>query len=165
MQLSFTAATKNDTCFIQTLLLSGIRKGHFDKRLHERREQLRNEIGSIIEKRKLYQSPLSAQAWIFRHGDVRVGFSILSAISHGITGYELYAIAVHSKFRGKGYGGIILDEMLHYYAGPAIYARCFPASEILYQMLLRRHFEHLYTTPNHARVLRCTIKPVIAARA
>ena len=161
----FTQAVTSDAPFIQSLLLSGSRKGHFNPKLLERRDALRNEVESIIHQGRLHQSPLSAWAWIFRHGSLRVGMSILCEISHGVPGYELYALAVHKDFRGNGYGRIILDEMLYYYAGADLYARCLPASETLYQMLLRRHFEHLYTTPDQARVLRCTIKPIAIAQA
>ena len=67
---------------------------------------------------------------------------MLSEILPGV-GTEILALAMDETFRGGGHGAALLDALLN---GPLqdqpVYARCHPESQRLYEMLMRRGFDH-----------------------
>lgn len=160
MQLTFSLATLSDAPFIESLLMAGARKGQFNSRLLSHRDRVRKDVQSMIAQQRLLDSPLYAEAMICKVGQERAGFSIMCGVTDFPNGIEIYALGVHKAFRGQGLGSKLLDELLyHWLARRDIYAQCLAASEQMFQMLLHRHFEFLFTLPGGARVLHCQQLP------
>jgi len=160
MQFSYATANLNDAPFIESLLLAGARKNHFNPDLIDKRDFLRKDVQSMISKKQLLDSPLYAETTIYKAGAQRAGFSIMSGITDFPNCIEIYALSVQRPFRGTGLGSSILDEILYQWLPRCdVYARCSAASEQLFQMLLRRQFEFRFTMPNGMRVLHCQQLP------
>jgi len=162
MQLNPGAATAADIPFIESLLLAGARKGHFNPELLNRRDTIRQNLQSVVRQNRMLESPLYAEARIYKCNSQRTGFSIMTGVTDWPNAIELYAIGVYKTMRGNGFGRLILDELLHQWLPECnVYVRCAPASEQLYQMLLRRQFQYLFTMPSGSRVACCQQLPRI----
>lgn len=160
--LTMRDAETGDLEFICEQIFHAAGKGHFDRRLVEPKHQetTRRDIESIIRLRRRSGKPLSAHASVFTHHDQRIGFVVLTELAE-MPGLELYAFAVDGRFRGKGYGSCMLTQVLDRFLAPAktLFVRCFPPSVVMYEMLVDRGFDLVYTTRNGARVLRRDFNP------
>ena len=160
MQLTYSLATQTDSAFVESLLLAGARKGQFNAKLVNHRENVRQDVRSMIVQQRLLNSPLYAEVMIYKVGQQRAGFSIMCGVTDFPNAIEIYALGVHKSFRGQGLGSKMLDELLHLWLTHRdVYAQCLVASEQMFQMLLHRHFECLFTLPGGARVLHCQQLP------
>jgi GNAT superfamily N-acetyltransferase len=163
MQFESCSADITDTPFIESLLLAGARKGHFNPELLSQRSSLRKDVHSMIARQRLLDSPLYAEATIYKVNRHRAGFSLMSGITDKPDGIEIYAISLHKTFRGLGLGSMILDDILTQWLPRCdVYARCSAASEMLYQMLVRRQFTYLSNLPSGTRILHCPQLPHLA---
>lgn len=152
-------ATPDDYDFILEQILDCARHGHFDRRvlLPPQHKTLLEEIRSIIRHKRLATEPLNAQAIVFMRGSERVGHAIVTE-AQGSVGAELYAMALDRRWRGTGTGAAMLDLLIAHYLARmgVIYARCFPRSVIMYELLVSRGFEYVLTTRAGTRLLRLT---------
>lgn len=143
----------SDISFMQQLLVQGAQRGHFSSRILEVPNFINNTLMSLLRNGRLYDKPLRAQAIIFEHNKSRIGFAIIAEVETNQGGNELYAMAVDEPFRGRGYGRAMLNEILRRWSGVTLYARCFPASQRMYEMLIKSGFEFLFDSKDGARVL------------
>lgn len=153
---SMRPATLNDLSYMAEQILDGARKGHFEKRIlaSPQTELLYQELEAIIRHRRRLNGPLAATALIFSNGQDPVGHAIMTEIQ-GTPGLEIYALALDERHRGTGLGSAMLDMLIARFlpqAG-AMYARCFPRSVVMYEMLVSRGFEYMLTLRSGLRVL------------
>lgn len=154
--LDMRPASLNDLPYMAGQILDGARKGHFEKRIltSPQTELLYQELEAIIRHRRRLNGPLGATALIFSNGRDPVGHAILTEIQ-GTPGIEIYALALDERRRGTGLGSAMLDLLIARFlpqAG-AMYARCFPRSVVMYEMLVSRGFEYMLTLRSGLRVL------------
>lgn len=138
-----TSRTGNfkDSNFIMGCLLEGARHGSFAIELEspDSVQCLKSEINMILT-RNLTAQGIPAQTLVYYEGDKRVGFAIVTDLEEGRLALELYAIAVAARYRGKGYGSQILNDVLLRFDYSSFFARCSPISATMQQMLERRSF-------------------------
>jgi len=157
-------AVATDLEFILGQIRAGALGGHFDRRMlaDERQDELRRDVEQIIRTGRRSGTGLPAEALVLSLPDGQpVGHAILTAVKEA-EGIELYAMALDPSVRGNGYGRLMLNQILQKYLPRAgtIYARCFPASVAMYEMLVNSGFEYLFTMRHSlVRVLRIATKP------
>ena len=152
-QLQLIRPDVSNIGFIHDLLVAGAHQGHFSARLLEKTEFIHNTLSSLLNHGRLYGKPLRAAPVLFAHNNVLVGFAIMAEVEVNQGGNEVYAMAVAQAFRGRGYGRTILQEILQRWSSVTLYARCFPASQQMYHMLVNSGFVFLYVRPDGSRVL------------
>ena len=127
----------------------------------EYQAELRQDVASIIRSNKRLGTGLAAEALVLATGSsASIGHVILTEVKDA-AGIELYAMALEPIQHGQRYGGAMLDQVLRAYLPRVgtIFARCLPASTVMYEMLVSRGFEYVFTMRNGARVLRIDAKP------
>ena len=153
-----------DLEFIFGQLMAGALNGHFDRRMlaTERQAELRKDLDQIIRSNKRLETALPAEALVLElENGQPIGHVIVTAIKDA-EGLELYAMALEPTVRGIGYGRLMLEQVLRVYLPRArtIYARCFPASAAMYELLINSGFEYLFTMRHSLiRVLSIGPKP------
>jgi GNAT superfamily N-acetyltransferase len=147
MSISLQKATLQDSGFIFSLAQNGARNGHFNPQTTLDKTALRAYIQSIITKGVDLSGYASEFSVAFLQG-TRIGVTLVTAaIGIPDRGVELAMIALKKEFRGAGYGSLILDSILdRYLPSMSVYARCYPASHQLQQMLVRRDFTEAGTS-------------------
>lgn len=148
MALRTLQADLSDLPFMHTLFISEVEDGHFTKELleEEQQELSRANMESIIVRGIQRDNGMRAQAIIYEKDEQRVGFVIMSELEPDKGGNEMYILAVDKVFRGKGYGGEILDDIIQRIVPHAnLFVRCKPNSTVMYQMLIKRGFKHFET--------------------
>lgn len=93
---------------------------------------------------------------IYLESGERVGFTLLSEKNAGSTSteLELYMISIAPNHRHKGCGKLIVDYILEDLPhGTYLYARCYPASVHMYNLLLNRGFKQIGVTASGTREL------------
>lgn len=154
MSLQLLPATVRDVDFMLSLILFGARKGHFYPDLAGNKAALRSILKSAVKFGIQDAGGLRTQAMVGWNKAERVGVTIVSETEKTDNSIELSVIAVRKEYQGCGYGAQLLDALLaQWVPRKTIYVRCFPASEQLYQMLLRRAFVLAGTMGRHTRVL------------
>jgi GNAT superfamily N-acetyltransferase len=131
----------DDRHFIADCILACARSGGFAVN-HELAEDVRNlhgEVDAILTDRRTARG-MPAQPLVYCHDKIPVGFAIVAACSGDPLDLELYAMAVEHAHRGKGYGTIMLDDVLANFNYRHIYARCSPSSKTMHRMLEKRAF-------------------------
>ena len=144
MTVTLQKSNTRDLGFVFSLAQNGVRHGHFDSSITREKTGFRSYLNAIISnERDLQGKP--AQLLVAMENNERVGTSLVAAAAGTPDGgVELVMIAVKSEHRGKGYGATMLDMLMnHYLPRCSMYVRCFPASEKLRQMLLRRDFSEV----------------------
>jgi len=162
--LNARPATLDDLPYMAGQILDGARKGHFEKRIlaSPQTELLHQELEAIICHHRRLNNPIPASALIFSDGRDPVGHAIMTGIQ-GTPGIEIYALALDEHQRGAGLGSAMLDMLIARFlpqAG-AMYARCFPRSVVMYEMLIGRGFEYMLTLRSGLRVLCLNSRPAI----
>jgi hypothetical protein len=77
-------------------------------------KNIRSEIHSILHSNRTLRGD-RAIALVYKRGGKRVGIAILSSSSDRDTAPALYAMAVATGNRGKGYGLLIADDIYREY--------------------------------------------------
>jgi GNAT superfamily N-acetyltransferase len=152
--LSVYQADARDYQFIYPELLRAARKKHFlfDTQNPEEREFIKQNLTSVLKQGHL-NNGLRGQPLVFEHQKNRIGFALVSEIRPGLGGHELHLFFVHHKYHRRGYGSAMLDEINHRWHQVDLYARCLPASNLMFDMLTRRGFVFTHTNSEGARVL------------
>jgi len=152
--LEKSEARAADLDFICGCLLYGARKGHYafnpENTLQTR--HMKNEMQSIITSGLLLDQR-RAQASIYSVASTRIATLITSEAAPGSGCLEIYALSVTRKYQNRGYGSMILDDLINQHPYTDIYARCSHASERMYRLLSDRFFSFLGTDGEH-RLLR-----------
>ena len=154
MALTVSVAESSDYDFIRKGTLNASRKKHFGILPHkpEQRDMMDASIYSLIMEHRFLDG-LYAVPYVFWKQHSRIGFLVMTELFPGEGGNEIHLAFVSQKHQGKGYGSWMMDYILGTRQGQDIYARCAPASEQMYQMLLRRGFEYVRTTDYAYRIL------------
>lgn len=141
-------ATILDLPFIHAEILDASLEGFFSRAIAEDPSQssgMKAEIRSIIEHR-LRPSGLMAQASVYESEQNPIGFVVLSAGPEN-KGTELWMATINKKYRGKGHGRRMLEEVLAHFEGKnaMLLARCAPEAEIMFRLLQQNGFRHVAT--------------------
>lgn len=141
MPISLQKAKIQDEGFIFSLVQNGARNGHFNQSINQDKTGYRAYIRSAISK-GVDQRGYSTEFFVVYLDDSRIGATLITAaVGTPDRGVELAMITLKKEFRGAGYGSHILDTLLdRYLPSMSVYARCYPASHKLQQMLERRGF-------------------------
>jgi len=141
MSISLRRASIQDTGFIFSLAQNGARHGHFNQLVSRDKSKFQAYIQSVITQ-GVDLSGYSTEFSVAHLDGSRIGVTLnTAALGIPDRGVELAMIALKKEFRGAGYGSLILDTFLDcYLPSMSVYARCYPASQKLHQMLLRRDF-------------------------
>lgn len=155
MLLTNVPASLQDTDFIISLIIAGARQGHFYPHLANDKALLRRFVLSTIKHGIQDESGLRSQAMIGWLGNTRIGVTIITETEKKDNSIEIGVIAVKKQFQGSGYGGRMLAALLdHWLPHKTIYARCFPSSEKLLHMLLRRGFAEIGKAGKETTILK-----------
>lgn len=155
MPLTHVLAALPDTDFIFSLIIAGARKGHFSTQFSSDKAALRRHLGAVIGYGRQGENQVHSQAMVTWLDDKRIGVTIVTATEKSDNSIEIGAIAIKREFQGMGYGAILLDALLaRLLPHGAIYVRCFPSSEKLFQMLIRRGFAVIAQTEKGTRILK-----------
>lgn len=146
---------KIDDCdFICNLILAEAKSGHFSKELLDpiQSQYLRQDTANIIKMQRRSNGEI-ARALIWEKEGIAIGFLILSSVAQG-KGTELWMAAISKDYRSKGEGTKLIDDVLSRFPSTqSICARCFPASQTMFNILQNRQFKHIETDKNGNRLL------------
>ena len=141
-------ADLSDLEFMHSLFISEVEDGHFTEELLEEEQQIlvRANLESVIVQGVQRDNGMRAQAIIYEDDEQRIGFVVMSELEPNKGGNEMYIMAVAKEYRGKGFGGKILDDVIQRIVPHAnLFVRCKPDSKIMYQMLINRGFTKFET--------------------
>ena len=147
-------ANAADLDFICGVIVAGARKGHYafnaEHSLHVRcmKEEMQSIVarGSLLDRRR-------GTATVYSLNNRRVAVLITSEAEPGGGCLEIYALSVARKYQRRGYGSLILDDLINRCPNTDIYARCSTVSRRMYGLLADRCFE-LIGTDGDFRVLK-----------
>lgn len=152
--LSTYQADSSDYNFIYPEAVRAAKQDHFlvNTKSQEEREFLKRNLKSVLRDGQL-ENGLRGQPIIFQDQGTSIGFALICEIKPGLGGHEIHLFLVHHKFHGQGYGSAMLDEINRRWQKVDLCARCFPASHVMQNMLLRRGFVFSHINSEGANVL------------
>ena len=157
-------ARPEDYDFIRKEVIRGAKKRHFDFSIRDPADlRFVEESLRLAISHGYFSSGLRVLPIVFMKNHSRVGMVMMAELSPGKGGNEIHLVCVDPKHQGRGYASQMLDFVLAQRLDLDVYARCTPASQHMYEMLVRRGFRYLYTSPEGQRVLRRPRQPVLAA--
>ncbi|HDJ1438109.1 TPA: GNAT family N-acetyltransferase [Serratia rubidaea] len=148
-------ATKDDLPFISKLIIDGAQKKHFNRKVLTPMGRFLYKINlkSMVLKGCGYSQGYKRrmEAFIWNKNETPIGFVVIAQQPD-----ELLLAAISPEYRGKGYGREMLDTFLIDYIARKrmVWARCYPASKIMKDYLLRRGFEIYNTSKSGDLILR-----------
>ncbi|WFS17197.1 GNAT family N-acetyltransferase [Pseudomonas sp. 905_Psudmo1] len=155
-EFSFKNAENSDIDFMHKEILAGASKGHFSESFLTPKGSngLKLNLTSIVGAKRRLDSDKPAYGVIYHRQGAPVGFIINSSIQ-GKTGTEIWMMGISENYQGQGHGAALLDEILRHFSdyNGVIMARCHPASQKMYQMLINRGFKHETTGEHGTRFL------------
>ena len=155
MPFTYQPATLQDIDFITSLILAGARKGHFYPHLANNKTMLRQLVLSMIHSGAQFSSGSFSEVMLGWQDNTRAGTTIITNTEKKDNSIELAVIIVKKELHGQGIGRLMLDGLLkRWLPYKTIYARCFPVSDKLVEMLLHREFKIVQTTDTGTRILR-----------
>ena len=143
MPLNVVEADRTDIDWLISSYLGAASSGHFDYDIDDRvtLRMIRANLRSIVLQKKMKDFGRMTQTMIFELDGVRIGACVIAQIIGQPTEVELHIMLVDDAQRGKGYGSMMLDEVIsRWHAECDIFARCYPASEQMAGMLVRHGF-------------------------
>jgi len=150
-------AVTSDLDFIFDLIYQGAIDRHFNPLIAQSpnaKQGFYRNLQAILTERQRLDNNAKAYASIYEVDGASIGFLIISAME-GQSGNELWMCSVTPTHRKQGYGSKLLDFVLPQFKSNnrALYARCEPESEIMFQMLLKRGFELISDSSSPTRIL------------
>lgn len=141
-------------------MLNGARNGHFtvDVSSQAAIAEFKRKLRDALSQRGDGPEVLHVIRLLLINGE-RAGFSIVARLGRSGRERELEAIALSPEYRELGYGRQFLGTTLRALRNNVVYVRCARRSQRLYEMLLRRGFEHLRDTADGFRVLKRDAAP------
>jgi len=145
-----------DLNFIHTLILSGSQKGHFSPEFYLNQAAnngLRKNLQSILNDQKRLDVDLKASAFIAENNGKPIFFMIISATESNAA--EIWMIGTDPQYQGKGIASSSLDKALNKFktSNNVVFAKCHPASEVMFRLLIKKGFELLKTGESGTRLL------------
>lgn len=148
------AADLSDLQWMCELYYQAARNGHFnvDYRKPNFRKMVESMLQSSIE-HQIMPDKRRAQSMVFEYNNERIGYAIVAEIDAGIGGTELHIMIVDPKFRDKGFGKLILNEIIHrWHSITDIHVVCYPRSSAMKHILSKYGF-HLGEQDNEGTCL------------
>lgn len=156
-ELYSRTATLSDMPFIMEEFEEGAKKGHFNEL------NLAGKEGKMFEKQTRQAIMINEQGgysghYIFilvrRSDEKRLGLIWFCPAPdpRGMQRLEIRAISINKAFRGKGYGSILVSDMLDANTHPMM-AKCLAKSSQMAEMLKRRGFTLYETLPSGTQIL------------
>jgi GNAT superfamily N-acetyltransferase len=153
--LKVFAADETDIDWMINLYLDGVQNGHFllDMANQDYLKICQRNISSIVYIRQIIDFQLNAYAMIFEDNGTKVGYAVMSELNAGRGGNELHLFIVDKQYRHKGYGSLMLAEIIKRIQPVAdLYVRCFPASSQMKSLLVKNGFRYSHTNNDSADV-------------
>lgn len=149
-------ATLDDFQFIFMLVRAEATNGHFfldPASVASFRLELQSILASLVRKDGTH-----AYSLIYEEDGEPIGFVIVSFNSVNKV-YELWVSAIWPRHRDKGKGKAMVAELLSHFKGKNIdlMARCLPASEAMFHVLICNGFRHVDTGQQGVRALVCAL--------
>ncbi len=152
------AAIVADMPFIMGEFEDGARKGHFYE------EVLTSNVGETFEQQLRQVIKANEQGQYTRHfiyimlrrsDDKKIGLIWFCDVRDptGVPRLELRAVSIVKELRGKGYGSMLVSDMLESNPGRPMMARCYVKSSQMADMLKRRGFYLFSTSPKGTQML------------
>ncbi|HAV8744392.1 TPA: GNAT family N-acetyltransferase [Escherichia coli] len=152
------AATVTDMPFIMGEFEDGARKGHFYE------EILTSKVGKTFEQQLRLAIKTNEQGQYSGHfiyillrrsDDKKVGLIWFCAALDptGVPRLELRAVSVVKELRGKGYGSMLVSNMIALNSSQPMMAKCYVKSSQMADMLKRRGFYLFDTSPKGTQML------------
>ncbi|EFB8332430.1 TPA: N-acetyltransferase [Escherichia coli] len=152
------AATVADMPFIMGEFEDGARKGHFYEGI------LTSEVGKTFEQQLRLAIKTNEQGQYSGHfiyillrcsDDKKVGLVWLCAALDptGVPRLEFRAVSIVKELRGKGYGSMLVSDMLTSNSSQPMMAKCYVKSSQMADMLKRRGFYLFDTSPKGTQML------------
>ncbi len=152
------AATVADMPFIMGEFEDGARKSHFYE------EILTSKVGDTFEQQLRLEIKANEQGQYTGHfiyillrrsDDKKVGLIWFCDVRDptGMPRLELRAVSIVKELRGKGYGAMLVSDMLASNSSRPMMARCYVKSSQMADMLKRRGFYLFGTSPKGTQML------------
>lgn len=158
-------ATEDDLDFVMSQLVIGAKNGHYSSHLRDviaqRQQRLAfsNLLKGIGTTRIGERGPekLSGSLWIYGNRTVgNIGYLYVSEKYEGSgeNEIELTMVGIVEQHQNKGHGKHLVNIFSSLIPpSSTLYARCYPKSESMYQVLLRTGFELINVKPRGTREL------------
>ena len=153
--LSVFAADSSDIDWMVDLYLDGAHSRHFLIDINNTNfiNVCRRNIASIIFRKCIIDFELQAYAMVFEDNGVKIGYAVVSEIQSSTGGNELHLFIVDKNYRNKGYGKLMLAEVIKRIQPIAdLYIRCFPASKQMISLAKKNGFQYSHTNAENAEV-------------
>ena len=157
-------AQLDDLDFVMSEIVEGTKKGHYIETILEFQQQLamRNMLSQVIENlclvrlSKLGQETIFARLFIYGSpNEDKVGYLLVSDKSEYCNDIEIYQAGIKESHYGKGHGLNLIDNFLSIAPKDrSFFARCYPASEAMFNILLKHGFEHIGTLDDGTREMQ-----------
>lgn len=148
-------AHDGDFNFINSLVLSEAKNGHFDRNLLSPlfKSGWEKELHSVL-KNRVRLDGTQAYGLIWEQNSKSIGFVVMSAGPNN-EGNELWLAAIDPSYRKKGEGRRMVISVLDQFKGKnlMLMARCSPESETMFQILINHGFKHVDTGKKGSRGL------------
>ncbi len=136
-------------------LLDEAAAGHFEPRLSQpdKAARMHANLRSIITTGRRTDEALGAQLLSWQEDATPIGWLINSEILPG-HGNELWLVLVRPEWRGQGEGARLLSAAVTALGATDLYARSYPASDVMDGLFLRQGFLHIATQPGGDKVFK-----------
>lgn len=146
-----------DLNFIHSLIIDGSKKGHFNTEFYldpSANNGLKKSLESILTRRHRLDNGAVAYALVSEANSKPTSFMIISAIEGG-KGNEIWMMGTDTEHQKKGIATYLLDSVLKQFksGNRVVFARCESVSEVMYQLLIKKGFQHQKTSESGTRML------------
>jgi len=160
MGIIFYEATINDRKFINDIVIEDSKHGFYNRSI-EAASGITSwdlDLKYILENKKRING-FNAQAYIYAHNEIPIGFFIMSVFDLKLA-QELWMASIVSKYRRKGFGNKMLNGILEQVNSKKskLLARCSKESKIAFDMLIKKGFKKIGETNDGYRLLGYKVK-------
>jgi len=159
------AAAPEDIDFVMEQIVEGAKEGHYEKSILDPEYQanyramflglMKGQGTATVGERGIERK--SGSLWIYGNNDEgNIGFFFVSEKYEGSgeNEMELLMAGIKKGLQKTGHGSNMIGSFLALCSGSAtLYARCYPASEAMYKVLVKAGFVKINTKPGGTREL------------
>lgn len=153
--LKVYSADHSDIEWITQLYIESAREKHFNLDTSDDASIcfIQRNIESMVNDQLLVDFNLETQTLVFEATGQRIGYAVLSAVKGDPDSVEIHLLVVDQHYRGHSYGRYMLDEIIkRWHHNVNIYARCYPASWLMMEMLLHSGFSYMTELHDSSRL-------------
>lgn len=142
--LKLFSADESDIDWMYRLFIQAANKQHFIMQNNRQgRERIKRNLVAIVQQQNMIDYNRRTQTMVFENDSGKIGYVIMSEIQAGMGGNEIHVFVVDSQQRGKGYGRLMLNEVVdRWHPHADLHARVFPASTRMGNLLRSSQFLH-----------------------